>query len=261
MADFDDSTMAWGESPSAAGDDDDFGGFGDFGQETGADNANTATDFDDFGDFDDFDSAPVSEPDPAQPPAVPSLAPTADPVLSAAQALFNGATGDSEQTDIVQQCLELAFGSTEAVEIDTHTGSTVTTAADAASIDSLERSLRKCAPGASESRLLRNLVWIALAANVPEEFKSDLLTPLSVLRAQARSDNQGAQELDPLTIEDIRLIATGTSDAQDEDIVRALQSIDQLIKARMGEVAKKKEEIDTYNQVIQTLVAQASKLH
>ncbi|KAJ2551759.1 hypothetical protein EV175_003571, partial [Coemansia sp. RSA 1933] len=56
------------------------------------------------------------------------------------------------------------------------------------------------------------------------------------------------------------LLNTDTPDTLDT-LRHALLSIDSLIAAKEQELAKKKEDIVTYNQVIQKLIAQASRLH
>lgn len=63
----------------------------------------------------------------------------------------------------------------------------------------------------------------------------------------------------PLPLDKVRQIVS-IKDSTDQQLKHALYSIDTMISAKQEEVAKRKDAIDAYNQVIQTLVDQASKI-
>ncbi|KAJ2385148.1 hypothetical protein H4S02_004480, partial [Coemansia sp. RSA 2611] len=62
-------------------------------------------------------------------------------------------------------------------------------------------------------------------------------------------------------IDTVRQIASGTEQATKAQLNRALCSLNALLADKEQEVARRKDAVLAYNQVIQTLVAQASKLH
>ncbi|KAJ2700063.1 hypothetical protein H4218_002233 [Coemansia sp. IMI 209128] len=236
------------------GAEDDFGGFGDE-FETG---------------FDDFDEAPFT------PPALaPVIAATnkveqrkhsVDTVLASTSLLFSAAGDHDSRTETIQQCLAQIFddqarlpalrddsGQTFCLlspgELESCLGSLTSTASTLTSIE----------PG---PRLLQNTLAVALSTSLSDEVRVRLLTPLSKLSLE---NTQLSDEV-PATaalydIDTVRQIASGTEQATKAQLNRALCSLNALLADKEQEVARRKDAVLAYNQVIQTLVAQASKLH
>ncbi|KAJ1734290.1 hypothetical protein LPJ72_002427 [Coemansia sp. Benny D160-2] len=142
--------------------------------------------------------------------------------------------------------------------------------------------------GEMEPRLLRNLLLVSVASeSLDSRDIRYLLTPLSkiITDLEAHKKKKHSKKLPLLTMEEIQAIALSQEqqpslsedlvesnsqangvDGDDDDNVlgalkHALVSIDALIVAKTQEIDKKRDDIVAYNQVIQKLIAQASKLH
>ncbi|KAJ1900337.1 hypothetical protein LPJ66_001539 [Kickxella alabastrina] len=263
----DNNVLEFGESDEFANDGDDFGGFGD-------NDNNSAADFDDFGDFNEFgisdapelltvlvvnkhieESVPVSD---------------VDRVLAKAKSLIDSSTDSYDnRAAILDECLDQALGSTQqqlhGEHIESNAHSNIGGAEEAE--DMLERLIGSGLPlnviniPASEPRLLRNLVLIAAATKLPEELHSQLLMPVAQTESATNQTRKQAPAAIPmLDIDRIRQLEL-QSTSSEESLRHALKSINALISAKEKEIAKRKDSIEAYNQVIQTLVAQATKLH
>ncbi|KAJ2778241.1 hypothetical protein H4R18_004717 [Coemansia javaensis] len=253
------------DSPEAAfdGADDGFASF--------ASGADSGDDFGDFGDFGGFGSAADA------PPVPPARAPPTDEsTLALGAALLRCSADRDAVAAVARECMEHVFGAAPA-------GAEGPAAAAAAgpdggparawiSIEGLGLARQKGGSGeppAAEPRLLRNLALVAVAGDLPGIETPRLLTPLAELKRMAARAVAPPSEPDPpplLPIDEIRRIAAlepGHSAAPDLPLLlrHALRSIDALTEAKAAEAAKRRDAVDVYNQVIQTLVAQASKLH
>ncbi|KAI8320410.1 hypothetical protein GQ54DRAFT_312686 [Martensiomyces pterosporus] len=185
--------------------------------------------------------------------------------------MLNGLEGHGDRVQVIRKCLDLTFGDIETTAENMHARpQSPVIALDTAIKGGIPKTATNSTAGQAtgEPRLLRNLLLIALSARLPDECWEHLLTPLSELRIEAIHSDEMAAEAAPLSIDEVRRIAaqlpdtgSGAADQQIAVLERALRSIDLLVSAKEKEVAKRRDEIDTYNQVIQTLVAQASKLH
>ncbi|KAJ1813224.1 hypothetical protein LPJ56_005237, partial [Coemansia sp. RSA 2599] len=264
-------------------DTDDFGGFGETNSEA------TGDDFGDFGDFDDFEPMPAqttrssgtaSESRPPPPQSVAMPAAEAKPETSNLDALLTKAAPLFDRSDVsiddkaalLSQCLSQSLldiggpttnGSADDLDPPSHVDSP-----DLATVSSsLLSSTRGSFP--DEPRLLWNLVFSAITDKIPESTLSLLLTPRSELeaasgiamQAQHADDDAAAEEPALLSIDRIRQLAAQDVLDNADLLALALRSLDALISAREQEVVKRKDAIDAYNQVIQTLVVQATKLH
>ncbi|KAJ2663317.1 hypothetical protein IWW48_001419 [Coemansia sp. RSA 1200] len=137
-----------------------------------------------------------------------------------------------------------------------------------------------------EPRLLRNLLLVSVASeSLDSRDIRYLLTPLSkiIIDLEAHKKKH-SKKLPLLTVEEIQAIALSQEqqpslpedlaennpqgngvDDDDDNVLGALKhalvSIDALIAAKVQEIDKRRDDIVAYNQVIQKLIAQASKLH
>ncbi|KAJ2490614.1 hypothetical protein IWW37_002988 [Coemansia sp. RSA 2050] len=236
------------------GAEDDFGGFGDE-FETG---------------FDDFDEAsftpPVLAPVRAATNKLEQHRPSVDTVLASTSLLFAAAEDCGSYVEAIQQCLAQIFDGQDrltAVPDDSSQISGLLSPGELESclkkLTSTSTALASLEPG---PRLLQNMLVVALSATLSDEVRARLLTPLSKLSIEE------AQLLDeaPSTaafydIDTVRQIASGTEQATTAQLSQALCSLNALLADKEQEIARRKDAVLAYNQVIQTLVAQASKLH
>ncbi|KAJ2719798.1 hypothetical protein GGI07_004993 [Coemansia sp. Benny D115] len=260
------------ENPKDA--EDDFGSFGEDGDQ------DSFADFGDFGEFNDFESSTDTQ-QPDSPPAIatenssktiidePKVLSGVEQVLHSARPLIDSKFGlkGENVAAVLDQCLEQALGnSVHQLVVDLDTKPIAPTLQADSKLERIisdvlsETANQNAQP---EPRLLRNLILSAAATNMPELFANQLLVPLSELRVSEESNADDGDSADHgalLDIDQLRQLA-----AQDSGNVqllkRALESVDLLIAAREQEISKQRDSIVAYNQVIQTLVAQASKLH
>ncbi|KAJ2502877.1 hypothetical protein GGH96_000747 [Coemansia sp. RSA 1972] len=232
---------------------DDMDDFGDEFQGAGA----SDDDFGEFGEFDDFGSAP--EPVPIEPTPPRPL----ESVLSLFEALFETPNDRTEHIAALEKGVELGFGARCELSKETHEpypllpSTTVDT--------TVSRMLDDAEATDVEPRLVKNLLLIAASSDLSELHQTKLLTPLS---EQSLSNNGRdiATDSEHIDISEIRRLAacsTGSlaTNAGQELLRRALKSLDTMVALREQDVVKRRDAIDAYNQVIQTLVAQATRLH
>ncbi|KAI9505245.1 hypothetical protein BX070DRAFT_221768 [Coemansia spiralis] len=250
--------------------DDDFGGFGD----------ETNYDEEEFGDFSESKITELQ----ASPVKTSTIDNNAnkqgfennlkvDSILSQTAALLDASINNSARNEVVEKCIAQILDdipeSSHTVEPQDRTSENPLL--DPSAADSFVSDVMQTVDHASiEPRLLRNLLFVAVSGISDPRKICELLTPLSELQLPYKETNPMAQDAPPLSIEEIQAIISvqesqSLLDSQATDLEstleHALQSIDVLIAAKEQELAKKKDAIDAYNQVIQTLVAQATKLH
>ncbi|KAJ2290761.1 hypothetical protein IW141_003071 [Coemansia sp. RSA 355] len=232
---------------------DDMDDFGDEFQGAGA----SDDDFGDFGDFDDFGSAP--EPAPTEPTPPQPL----ETALSLFEALFETPNDRTKQIAALEKGVELGFGTNCEISKETQEpypllpSSTVDT--------TVSRMLDGTGAAGVEPRLVKNMLLIAASGDLSELHQTKLLTPLSEL-SLSNNGHDIATDSKHIDISEIRRLAACSADslatvAGQESLRRALKSLDTMIALREQDVVKRRDAIDAYNQVIQTLVAQATRLH
>ncbi|KAJ2712151.1 hypothetical protein H4R19_002903 [Coemansia spiralis] len=248
-----------GDADPAFGGDDDDDGFGSFDEGDGS--VAAGSNDDDFGDFGDA-GTPAPAPTAGTAPAHGLL----DSTLARLDALLSRSPGGGDsRLEALGECLDCVFGSVAA-------GQAAPAVCEAPewllSEDAVQRAVAgrpsSDAPASAEPRLLRNLILVALSGDLAATDKAHLLTPSAELARQtAEAEASAQQESAPLTIDQIRLAAAQDEPGADQAAMlrRALASIELLTAAKKQEVVKRKDAIDVYNQVIQALVVQASKLH
>ncbi|KAJ1842141.1 hypothetical protein LPJ70_003943 [Coemansia sp. RSA 2708] len=239
---------------TAFDDDDEFGGFGEEFRGSDVD--------DDFGDFNDFGEpeTPVKEPTPERAPV--------ESVLTASRALFRPSADRAEQLTVLKQCTDMAFG-TDCEQPEAPRPQLPVALLSPSKVSNTVSSLAatRDLAVAAEPRLVRNLLLLAaVSPHTPEARQRELLTPLSELSLADNSGDHVAKDATALDIGEIRRLAAQSADLLDSAAGRAslghaLESIRFLVAAKEQEVAKRKDAVDAYNHVIQTLVAQATKLH
>ncbi|KAJ2062781.1 hypothetical protein GGI17_002169 [Coemansia sp. S146] len=242
------------QAGNGGGAEDDFGGFGD--------------EFE--ADFDDFDEAPFT----AAAPAIVTTKeeeeeksrPSIDTVLARTSMLFV-ATEDYEScAETIHQCLTQIF--------DDHGPlPAVPEASDQNSVLLMPSELESCLENSvstskaltslePEPRLLQNVLMVALSTSLSDDVRMRLLTPSSELSTE---EAQLLAEVPPTAalydIGQVRQISNSSEQTTPTQLSRALCSLNTLIADKEQEVARRKDAVLAYNQVIQTLVAQASKLH
>ncbi|KAJ1730582.1 hypothetical protein LPJ61_002937 [Coemansia biformis] len=244
-------------------DNDGFGSFDECASGSAAD--------DDFGDFGDFDSA-ADHITPASAPAfVPAAAlaqeqATAESTLAQLELLLAALPGrDSDRLAALSGCLEHVFGTASTSPQKSVPSAQPDWLLPPRAVEGIVADQRGSGAelAGAEPRLLRNLILVALSGDLSAADKALLLTPSSELKRLTAEAETKAQDSAPLSIDQIRHAAAqdGSSPEQMAMLRRALSSIDRLTAAKRQEVAKRRDAIDAYNQVIQALVAQASKLH
>ncbi|KAJ2460490.1 hypothetical protein GGF42_000811 [Coemansia sp. RSA 2424] len=243
------------------GSEDEFGGFGD--------------DLDDFeAEFGDFDEAPtivaVSK--------VEQSGPSIDTVLNCTSALFAAAKDSEGCSETIRKCLAQVID-----DCDQLPGVSAVPELHSASLTSreLESCIEGCIEGCIESciessvtalspptaselepRLLQNVLVVALSTKLSDDLRMRLLTPSSELSAEeAQLLDEAPPTVALYDIDKVRQIVSGSEQLAPAQLKRALSSINALIADQEQEVARRKDAVLAYNQVIQTLVAQASKLH
>ncbi|KAJ1667165.1 hypothetical protein IW140_001581 [Coemansia sp. RSA 1813] len=266
--------------------DDEFGMFGDENYDN--------EDFGDFGDFNELASKQTNEPvavaeangvdtiykkQLGTDPETPSLV---DSTLEQASALLDDSMPGRPWNETLEKCIRDVFKvpNTDS-EIDEEQARLrdMRLDNDLFSSDSTNdfitdvlRRRTDCAE--TEPRLLRNLLLVSVASgNFDSQDIRYLLTPLCQIKALETQKMEQEKETPLFSIEEIQSIATDQEPSLDlidgaslqtdtiDTLRHALLSIDTLITAKEQELTKKKDDIVTYNQVIQKLIAQASKLH
>ncbi|KAJ2761272.1 hypothetical protein IWQ56_005292 [Coemansia nantahalensis] len=250
------------DADHAFGSDDD--GFGSFDEGAGGHAA--AGDDDDFGDFGDF-GAVAPEPEPTAEDAGPPQGPVESTLARLDALLSRPPDSDDDRLKVLDDCLERVLGpAATSPEAPAAHGDPSWLLSE----DAVQRAVagghgdnEAAAAAAAEPRLLRNLILATVSSDLAAADRSRLLTPLADLKRRATTAEAGAQAPGPLPIDQIRLLAAQDEPGADQAALlrRALASIDLLVAAKAEEVAKRKDAVDAYNQVIQALVAQASKLH
>ncbi|KAJ2805880.1 hypothetical protein H4R20_001918 [Coemansia guatemalensis] len=227
-------------------------------------------DFGDFGDFNELDNfSNASETHTPVDTAAPTQShPSIESALARAGALFSQSADAGIQAEALEDCLTHVFGArSTGIEGPAQALPQV----DLLSSCQIESYIAKIAAGPAleetEPRLLRNMLVVAMSADLSDEYRELLLTPLSQLQSKTNGSGKGSAATSLLALDEIRQIATQGVDLMENDacqierLQHALDSITQLTEIKEQEIAKQKDAISAYNQVIQTLVAQASKLH
>ncbi|KAJ1871158.1 hypothetical protein LPJ55_004091 [Coemansia sp. RSA 990] len=216
---------------------------------------NEADDFGDFNDFDDFE-APET-PALSDTPTIPPL----ENLLSLSDAYFQNPGDRHKHQETTLECVNMAF---DIAEPDTDLPETLPKPTLLNGDIQAAVTRLGCAsdgPPAAESRLLSNLLLVA-ASNLRQDCYSALLQPLSKLKVNSSTTALEAK----LSISEIRRLAACSVDELDNEagqrsLRQALASIELLVSEKQQLVDKQRDEVDAYNQVIQRLVAQATKLH
>ncbi|KAJ2394930.1 hypothetical protein GGI23_004498 [Coemansia sp. RSA 2559] len=261
--------------------------FGVFGDEN--------YDYEDFGDFGDFgeptsmqSQAPVTETNGVAARSINQQSPDTntpslvDSTLEQTAALFDDSLTDEIRNETLEKCIRNVFGQAPdpANEIDREQGKlkdmrlengllSPNTANDLVT-DILRRTTDRAE---TEPRLLRNLLLVSAASgNLDPQDIRHLLTPLWKIKALETQQKEQSKETPLFNIDEIQSIAAAQEPSSElldttsqpdalNTLKHALLSIDALIATKEQALAKKKDDIVTYNQVIQKLIAQASKLH
>ncbi|KAJ2873279.1 hypothetical protein GGH93_003347 [Coemansia aciculifera] len=243
------------QAGDGGGAEDDFGGFGDEFE------AN----------FDDFDEAPFT----ASAPAIVTTKeeeeeeksrPSIDTVLARTSLLFVATEDYKSCAETIHQCLTQIF--------DDHGPlPAVPEASDQRSALLMPSELESCLENSvstsklltslePEPRLLQNVLVVALSTTLSDDVRMRLLTPSSELSTE---EAQLLAEVPPTValydIDQVRQISNSSEQTTPSQLSRALCSLNTLIANKEQEVTRRKDAVLAYNQVIQTLVAQASKLH
>ncbi|KAJ2456157.1 hypothetical protein EV183_000083 [Coemansia sp. RSA 2336] len=212
-------------------------------------------DVDEFGDFNDFDDFEAPE-TPADTPTISPL----EALLSLSDAYFQNPGDRHKHQQTTLECLNMAFDTAKDIQPPASIPETALLNDDIhAAVMRLD--CTSDGPLEVEPRLLSNLLLVA-ASNVQQDCYSELLQPLSNLKV-----NSSAAALeDQPSIAEIRRLAACSVDELDNESGRkslrqALASIELLASEKQQLVDKQRDEVDAYNQVIQRLVAQATKLH
>ncbi|KAJ1641879.1 hypothetical protein J3B02_001314 [Coemansia erecta] len=275
---------------------DDFGGFGEPNADSTGDDFG---DFGDFNDFepisaqvvaetskpftsdDTEDTKSLSETVSKPKKSVDIEASVIDALLTKTTPLFDPLEASSidDKVALLSQCLAQSFdmitvpsfNSTTAADPDSDPFGYIDDSHDpTSSISSLLNNAQ--IPFPEEPRLLWNLIFSIVADKIPESIRTLLLTPQSELDAasgiaqenQYRDSDVPEEPAALLCIDRIRQLAAqdaASSSSSTDMLFLAIRSLDSLISAKEQEIAKRKDAIDAYNQVIQTLVVQATKLH
>ncbi|KAJ2482924.1 hypothetical protein IWW56_000766 [Coemansia sp. RSA 2131] len=225
--------------------------FGDEFQGAGA----SDDDFGDFGDFDDFGSAP--EPVPAEPAPPPPL----ESVLLLFETLFETPPNRSKQIAALEKGVDLGFGANDKLSKQTQEPFALL---PSTTVDTtVSHMLDSTGAAVVEPRLVKNMLLIAASSDLSEPHQTKLLTPLSEQSLNGRDIAIDSEHLD---ISEIRRLSACSADSLATDdgqelLRRGLKSLDMMVALREQDVVKRRDAIDAYNQVIQTLVAQATRLH
>ncbi|PIA19692.1 hypothetical protein COEREDRAFT_5506 [Coemansia reversa NRRL 1564] len=245
----------------------------DTGVEQNGGFSGAADEEDDFGDFGDFELDDFSNTSELHTPLTTIMPtqnhPSIESVLTRGGALFGQSAEDGIQTEALEDCLAHVFGSPSNFIEEKTTESLPQV--DLLSKCQIESYISKISRGPAleetEPRLLRNMLVVAMRTDLSDEYKELLLTPLSQLESRINVLGKISPTNSLLALDEIRQISTLELDFMESDtrqieqLQHALDSITQLIETKEQEITKQNDSISAYNQVIQTLVAQASKLH
>ncbi|KAJ2419725.1 hypothetical protein GGF41_004525, partial [Coemansia sp. RSA 2531] len=232
---------------------DDFGGFGD--------------EFE--ADFDDFDEAPFTVTTPAIVTASEEeeqSRPSIDTVLARTSLLFVEPENYESCAETIHQCLTQIFDDHDMLptvpEVPDQSSALLTPGELKSCLETSVSTSKALAALELEPRLLQNVLLVGLSTTLPDDVRMRLLTPLSELSTE---EAQILGEVPPTAalydIEQVRLISNSSEPNTPAQLSRVLCSLNALIADKEQEVARRKDAVLAYNQVIQTLVAQASKLH
>ncbi|KAJ2745090.1 hypothetical protein GGI20_002423 [Coemansia sp. BCRC 34301] len=224
---------------------DEFGGFGD--------------EVDDFVDF-------VEAPAIASAGKVVHGGLSIDTVLAHTSALFGPAKDHSACVGTIQKCLAQVFDdcdlSSVTPTVSERHPALLTRCKLESCIESLATLSNTSAAPEPEPRLLQNMLVVALSTNLSDDVRMRLLTPSSELFVEeVRTLDNKLPAIALYDIDKVRQIASGSGQPTLSQLSRALGSLNNLITDKEQEVARRKDTVLAYNQVVQTLVAQASKLH
>ncbi|KAJ2007969.1 hypothetical protein H4R26_000477 [Coemansia thaxteri] len=238
--------------------DDDFGGFGEEADEFGAE----ADEFGDFGSASpEVNAIPTIAADSSKPRGPPSI----EAVLAQTSTLFGADRNPEDNTAALSECLAQIFGSpTQSLSPLVGPGECSAVLAPSeleCCITRLASTSDTCLTVKAEPRLLQNILVVALAAKLPDSTRTRLLTPLSELSIGKAQPAEAPPEIAMLDIDKVRQIAGDSEETAPALLSQALHTVNALIADKEREVAKRRDAVLAYNQVIQTLVAQAAKLH
>ncbi|KAJ2464361.1 hypothetical protein GGI03_003278 [Coemansia sp. RSA 2337] len=241
------------QAEDGGGPEDDFGGFGD--------------EFE--ADFDDFDEAPFTVATPAIVTASEEeeqSRPSIDTVLARTSLLFVAPEDYESCAETIHQCLTQIFDDHDMLptvpEVPDQSSALFTPGELKSCLDTSVSTSKALATLELEPRLIQNVLLVGLSTTLPDDVRMRLLTPLSELSTEKA---QILGEVPPTAalydIEQVRQISNSSEPNTPAQLSRVLCSLNALIADKEQEVARRKDAVLAYNQVIQTLVAQASKLH
>ncbi|KAJ1910045.1 hypothetical protein GGI09_002968 [Coemansia sp. S100] len=221
-------------------------------------------------DFDDFDEAPFTVATPAIVTASEEeeeqSRPSIDTVLARTSLLFVAPEVYESGAETIHQCLTQIFNNHDTLptvpEVPDQSSALLTPGELKSCLDTSVSTSKALATLELEPRLIQNVLLVGLSTTLPDDVRMRLLTPLSELSTE---EAQILGEVPPTAalydIEQVRLISNSSEPNTPAQLSRVLCSLNALIADKEQEVARRKDAVLAYNQVIQTLVAQASKLH